>query len=394
MSKRSIYRRVRIPLAALLSAVAVWTWLMRGPTTGPLDTCPASYGDGSLAYTNGQLVLRLKGSPKELGEQHGFMLKQSIQRMVQEYVNGQVCDGDEEYLARLLRAVRRMKPSLPTWYSEELDACARAADVDPDMLLLAQSEGCIREICAGGRPEPACSSYVAFGRPKLSDGGMRVGRNLDYMSSGFVRNCAMVMYVEPEGGHAFVSVGWTGILGGWTFVNEWGLTLACHLGGGTAHNATGLPSLVLLRMMAQEARSIEEALAILRKTPRMRGQIIWMAQPADPGLGREPRAVAVEYDAEKLYVREAVDGILVVTNANLVFGRKEDRLPPGGRYRKLHGVVARATGDDGPLIATVADASTIHSVEVDFRSGRFFVAHGHLPAHSGPFVEYALPTRK
>ncbi|MHC5059421.1 MAG: C45 family autoproteolytic acyltransferase/hydrolase [Planctomycetota bacterium] len=392
MPRASIYKRVRVPLAIMLWAVAAWLWIARWRAGRPLDKYPNTHAGGTLAYREGQLVLRLRGSPEELGEQHGALLRRSIRRMLDGYVNDLVCNHDSEYMGRLLDSVRRMRPSLPEWYREELEACARAADVDPDMLLLAQSEGCIRTVCGRKATGAACSSYAVFGRAQLSGGGMRVGRNLDYMYDAFVRNCALVMYVEPEDGHAFVGVGWTGILGGWTLVNEGGLALACHLGGGMARDPTGLPSLVLLRLLAQKAKDIDEALEILRSTPRMSGQIIFMAQPGD--AGRPPRAVAVELDAKELYPREASDGVLVVTNTNLVFGL-EGREPWNplleNRYRTLHDAVLQA-GDGGARpITAVANTSTVHSVEIDLAAGRFYVAHGHLPAHTGPFVEYELP---
>jgi hypothetical protein len=392
MPRISIYRRVRIPLAILLWAVAAWLWVARWRAGRPLDRYPNTYAGGSLDYREGQLSLRLKGSPGEIGEQHGSLLKRSIRRMLDGYVADLVCNRDAEYTGRLLESVRRMRPSLPKSYCEELTACARAADVDADMLLLAQSEGCIRTVCERKPTGPACSSYAVFVREELNGGGMRVGRNLDYMYDTFVRNCALVTHVEPVDGHAFVGVGWTGILGGWTLVNEHGLALACHLGGGMARDPTGLPSLILLRLLAERAKDIDEALKILRATPRMRGQIIFMAQPGD--AGRPPRAVAVELDAKEIYSREATDGVLVVTNTNLVFGL-EGREPWNplleDRYRTLHDAVLEAKDGGARPITAVANASTIHCVEIDFAAGRLYVAHGHLPAHTGPFVEYQLP---
>ena len=126
----------------------------------------------------------------------------------------------------------------------------------------------------------------------------------------------------------------------------------------------------------------------------MRGQIVWMAQPKDEQTGRPARAVAVEYDAEEVFVREAEDGVLTVSNANLVFGGKGI----GGIAARRDSVGAEllaaieAYTDRSPrLITTTARPNTLHSVEVDFAQRQLYVAHGRTPAQSGEYVAYALP---
>jgi hypothetical protein len=291
-----------------------------------------------------------------------------------------------------------MRPPLPGWYLAELEACAAAAGVDSDLLLLAQCEGDVRALGYGLSAddtlgdEPACSAYVAFG-PATPDGSMRVGRNFDYWGLDSVDRCALVTYVTPAPGDGipFVAVGWTGILGGWTLVNERGLVVANHLGGGFETNPVGIPTLVMTRIVAQKAATVDEAIEILRRGPRMRGQIVWLAQPADPASGRPARAAAVEYDAGRVFVREATDGVLVVTNRNMVFGGVAE---PAGYWDRgsvlAEGVKTHMGAPPGGIIRLSATAITLHSVEVFPEARRLYVAHGSDPAHEGPYVKHAL----
>jgi hypothetical protein len=225
---------------------------------------------------------------------------------------------------------------------------------------------------------------------------MRVGRNFDYLGADLVSTCALVIYVtsRPEDGHPFVAAGWSGILGGWTLVNRHGLVIANHLGGGLETNPEGIPTLVLTRLLAQKCATIEEALDTLHGLPRMRGQIIWMAQPASDTANRPARAVAVEYDARAVYVREAEEGLLIVGNQNLVFGGRplsDTPSSPASIHGELHTAIDAGSHDGQRIITATGRLNTLHSVEIDFAEERLFVAHGRWPAQSGPYVSHPLP---
>lgn len=364
-----------------------WDW------TAPFDEDAAP----RAAYREGRsLLLRAQGTPEEIGRAHGTLLGESIRLMLKEYVEEGVFRGDAARRDALLDAVLEMRPALPEWYLRELAACAEAAGVDEDVLLLAQCEGDVQSLPGmggawGPSPGDACSAFVAFGSA-THDGRMVAGRNFDYWAGPFYRRAALAMYVVPApgDGYPFVSVGWAGVLGGWTFVNSQGLIVANHLGGGSAKNPRAVPTLIMNRILAQKAGTVDEAVDILRRTPRMRGQIIWLAQPGDAATGRPPRAVAVEYDAEQVFVREAEEGLLVVTNTNFAFGAPEGRpLPPPSSPWSPYVRLKRAAGrlSEGPLRAIAATAMrgfTLHSAEIFPEQARMDVAF------FGPFDEAAF----
>lgn len=319
-------------------------------------------------------VLRLSGSPAEIGRRHGTALKAQIRLMLREYVGRDTVEGtiDTPLQPHLARRVQTMKPSLPGWYREELAACARAAGVAEELLLFAQCEGDIRSL-------HGCTTYVAHG--EATPGGVvEMGRNFDYWGIESAEQVAVVLAVVPaEGqGHAFVSVGWAGILGGWTFVNEHGLFVANNLGGGYEKNPKGLPTLILQRLVAQQAATVPEAVALVRKLPRMRGQVLVVGHPGDPAREQPPQSVVIAYDGERVEVTPAAGGLAFHSSTGTV------------RSELAAQVRRRARAAVAP-VKSCGSTITLHSVVVRPVEGKLWVAHGKQPsAHTGIYRQYDL----
>jgi hypothetical protein len=315
-------------------------------------------------------VARLSGSPENIGTQHGQQLAEEIKVMIREYV------GADAELGRLkagvLAKVQAAKPALPDWYRRELAACAKAAGVDEDVLLYAQCEGDIKSL--GG-----CTSFVAYG-PATSDGVIEIGRNFDYWGLESTARCVKVFAFIPdkEDGYAFVSVGWTGILGGWTFFNEKGIFASCNLGGFFEKNPKGVPALVLLRMIAQKAATVDEAIALVKATPRMRGAALVLGQSGDAATGLPPRGVVVQFDAQRVDVAEAEDGLAFHTSV---------RTSREGLRKEL----SRPDRQPIDAIRWAGSSITLHSVAIRPREQAIWVAHGRPSrAHEGEYVKYDL----
>jgi hypothetical protein len=314
--------------------------------------------------------VRLTGSPADIGRQHGTLLAAGVRIVVNEYAK-----GNETWRGRgeqLMERVRRMKQSLPQWYLAELSACAAAASVDEDELLYAQCEGDVRSL-------PGCTVYVAFG-PSTHDGAVEIGRNFDYWGLDSTKECVIVLAVVPraEDGHAFVSVGWSGILGGWTFYNEKGLFVANNLGGFSRKNPLGVPTLILERIVAQTAANVDEAIRVIRESPRMRGQAMVIGFAGDPDAGIAPDAAVVEYDAERVEVTRQTRGFVFDTSI-------------GTRPEMLLEILGRPQRTAIDAIKAAGVGITLHSVAIRPREGRIWVAHGRRSnAHLGEYVEYDI----
>lgn len=382
-----------LTLALLVAAaVALPFWKSFQQRIRPFDEFTRSNG-ARLERRGSQTVLQLSGTPEEMGRQHGALLKKTIQFTLKE-VFPQPPDP------ALIQAVRKMRTALPEPILRELDACAAEAGVDADLLLLAQSEGDIREAAQPQRKAGhSCSSYVLFGAA-TADGKLECGRNLDYtVNPAIVKHSSLVSFYAPDKGHRFASVGFAGVITGWTLINEHGLVIANHLGGGEASQVEAIPTCLLLREIAQHARTVDEGLAILRNSKRMRGQIIWMAQDADTATQRAARAVCVEFDAAEIKVREAEESVLLVTNTNRIFHKEiADAAVPCGRYRRLRQLVTQRKGKAAGAESLsaddqVANASTLHTVYVRSSERRFSVRFRNENNALSEAVWYAFPVR-
>jgi len=325
---------------------------------------------GGPAPGNVDRVVRLKGSPEALGTQHGTKLKKEIGIMLAEYLKYDT--GDQGLNPDMRRRVQVMKLSLPEWFIREVKACAQAADVDEDMLLFAQCEGDVRSLAG-------CTSFAAFD-PSSPKGVLEIGRNFDYWGLKSTETCTVVFSVVPrkEDGYVFVSVGWAGILGGWTFFNEKGLFVANNLGGFEEKDPEGVPTLILERMIAQKAATLDEAIAIVKKTPRMRGQVLVLGYTGNPEKNVPPDGAVVRYDAERVEVEKARNGFAFYSSIG--FDRETVReilVSPG-----IKPVDA---------IKSAGNMGTLHSVVVRPHENRIWVAHGRQSyAHLGSYIKYDL----
>lgn len=389
-------------LAVVCARLSEALWRPRFVRTRPVDPVPAMCGKGSLERRGPYLVLNVAGTPEEMGQQHGTLLRHTIGFMLSNYTT---LHRDRGGMADLLAVVKRMRTALPDPITREIDACAEAAGVDADLLMLAQ---CVGDAASAVRAlhEPptthsdgghACTSYVAFGEA-TETGRLEFGRNFEYSfdpECAVAKCCSLLTYQRPSEGYAFMSVGLAGVCTGWTLVNEKGLVVANHLGGGTNVSPDAVPTLLLARLVAQYAATVDEGVAILKRTPRMRGQIIWLAQDSAPGSERPARAVAVEYDAGELAAREAKQGVLVVTNSNLLLGGERLEEEADGRYRFLRSLVdaryGELNGSEWLAVDALEGSVPQHAVQGIPASGVLSVRH-YLGWRLEPPIAFPLPS--
>ena len=313
-------------------------------------------------------VIRLQGSPDEIGKQHGERLKTEIQTMIKNYIIGKTdwISTKDERIAR----VRTMKPSLPDWYLRELSACAIAADVDEDVLLYAQCEGDIRSL--GG-----CTTFVAYGN-STDNGQAEIGRNFDYFGFESVETCATIFTIIPNDGYAFISVGWSGILGGWTFFNEKGLFVANNLNYSNKKNPIGVPTLILERIIAQTAGTLDEAIAIIKNNPRMRGQALIIGEIRYHTDGMIRNAAVVKYDAENVSVEPCGNGFSFHTSV-------------GSRRTEILEILKNPSRNPEDTIKSAGGILTLHSVVIRPESDKLWVAHGVTSnAHQSRYRKFSI----
>ena len=233
------------------------------PTLGPVTgehRVVAREGNGRLEEVDGTKVLILKGTPEEMGHQHGILMKDEIHRLVEQILFGVGVGTSFEkgtwVFGEIEGAQKRLNPFMDVRYYQEMDALAVAAELPKEEVRLANFF-----------PEMFhCSGFAVFGKA-TKDGKLYHGRVLDYMRGMGLEQSAAVMVFQPDKGNAWVNVGYAGFIGSVTAMNEKHIAMG-EMGGRGEGNWDGKPMAELIREVMEKANTLDEAVEIMRKGPR------------------------------------------------------------------------------------------------------------------------------
>jgi predicted choloylglycine hydrolase len=153
-----------------------------------------------------------------------------------------------------------MVKQFPTDYQKELEAIVKGAGVDRDPVVLGNTLFDLKKILA-------CSSLLVEAE-RSATGGPLLGRNLDYPSLGYIQQYSLVTVYRPKGKHAFASVGFPGLVGCLSGMNDAGLSVAILevfdvKEGQKNFDAQGVPYALCYRKVLEECTTIAEAKKLL-----------------------------------------------------------------------------------------------------------------------------------
>ncbi len=380
-------------------------------------------------------VLKVKGSFREMGEQHGTLLRDVIPQGPVPYFRAHV----ERLLGRsvgpvapalftALRATvgRRVARNLPDFAAETARGIARGAGLPEDAFL----DGCIMPdtlMWAVARmielrvPGPAvahrmalglgCTSAMAWGGA-TTDGKLLHARNFDYHGTRAWPSTAAVVFHEPDRGQRYVSITAAGVgLGGVTAMNEAGLSLTVHQHMFTDRTRLGgIPIGTIGDLVMREARNLDDAERILGA---YRPIGCWTYLVSD---GRRREVLCWEEDPGRHVAHRTGPGDQTFAYANIFFdeelGRSESNLY-GSYWRNNEARLRRARellanrpapldpagmaailGDVGDPRCRVADAiaMTITTASVVFKpeDGVVWVATGEAPTSRNAYVPFEI----
>ena len=219
-------------------------------------------GQGWLEMIDHYPVLHLKGSPYEMGYQHGVLLKESVRENLQNVINSKRASALEvagitvkpRWIIDMLPVIQ--SPYTPNWYQEELKGVAAGSG-----LKLSEVEA------ANFLPELFHCSGFAVKDTATTDGTLYHGRILDYACDWHLQDHAVLIIEEPTGGIPFANVTFAGFIGSVTGMNAQHISIGEMGGEGQGHWA-GTPMAILMREVLQQAKSLEEAVAIFRDAQR------------------------------------------------------------------------------------------------------------------------------
>ncbi len=392
------------------------------------DGDPGRYTEPERFERGGIHVVKLVGTPYEMGLQHGEL-------MAAELAEG-VTFVEEDPLFSLLMPLARsqdlVEDALAYSYPEVYDECrgmaegARRAGVpgwDMDICITLAYGDVVLAFIAD-LLDTGCTQFMATG-PATLDGRMVHGRNMDWDRLSYLIDHPTVIVRRPADGLASLSLGFPGCVAPYNAMNEAGLAVATNNNGANPDldpNRRGRPghTQMVHQLMAQAA-SLDEAEAWFRSQEHARATIVGLSD----GSGQ---AAVFEVSPSHMAVRQLnPDGLVYATNHFIdpdmdPLDNEPDRpddstvcrldrlgelLPPDGRV-SIHGRIDAAaavsvladryspcTGESYPAgvfdnDSTIATNGAIWSMVFLPEDRLVYFAGGEPPVPEQPFVGFDL----
>ena len=252
------------PLGAVLLVAALGATATRAadPFRYPAGRLGAN---AELKYINDLPVLTVAGEPEEIGAAVGRLALKPSARILGYTRDLLKADKVEATWPLFVRGGKGMVKHFPADYRTEMDAIAKGAGADADVVTVANTFFDLKSTFA--------CSVLAVEAPRSATGGLLFGRNLDYPSMGYVHEHTLVTVYRPTGKHAFVSIGFPGLVGVLSGMNDAGLCLAVlevyNAKEGEPHfDAQGVPYALCHRRLLEECTTIAEAKKLLESMHR------------------------------------------------------------------------------------------------------------------------------
>ena len=235
------------------------------PAAEPFRYTEGTHGPGRLQYINGLPVLTVAGTPEEIGEQVAVLTATPLQRLVK-YPRETLDNLRIGFLMpQLIKVSNAMLPQFPPDHRRELEAMAKRAGVPMDLAVLGNTLPDILKTTG-------CSTVIVEPTRSAVKGPL-FGRNLDNYNLGFLHDYSLVTVYRPNGKHAFVAIGFPGMVGCVSGMNDAGLALATlevysSKDGAPRLAPKGVPYLLTYRRVLEECTTVAEAEKVLRSLER------------------------------------------------------------------------------------------------------------------------------
>ncbi len=357
----------------LMSVRAAWS---APPRVYPERTS----GAGRLTYIQGLPVMFLTGTPEEMGRQQAELIGDVINPLLDTPRDVVARHGYAQVWPLVTAMSRILVNNAPEEYRREIDAFIEAGKLNRDGIYVGNSLVELRRM--GG-----CSAFVVL--PERSRTGEVIfGRNFDFPPFGAPDTYHCVIVVQPEGKRGFVSIGYPGMIGVISGMNDAGLSIATldvyeSADGAPLFDATGVPLAMTYRRILEECETIAEAEALLKSV----GRTTYM----NLAVADRERGVVFEITPHSVGVREARGAALACTNHFQLEGlgvpqdcRRIDTLNRLSRGKRLFGIAEMQAA----LHSVHQREMTLQTMIFEPKSGRLHVAMG----GPGPVSNHPLKT--
>lgn len=215
---------------------------------------------GELRWIDGQRVVLLQGTPKQIGRAHGQLLKAESLRCMDSVLHMfgtfQTINTGRWFKHDLENAYKQLDAHIPADHKAETAALAMAVGVDPQ---LAQTLNVFPELFH-------CSGFAVFGKA-TSDGKLYHGRVLDYMTTIGLQDAATTFVIAVDGKIPFVNVGYAAFIGSVSGMNARQISLG-EMGGRGEGQWNGVPMATLMRRALEECETLDNVMSLWENSPR------------------------------------------------------------------------------------------------------------------------------
>jgi hypothetical protein len=290
---------------------------------------------------NGVNILHIKGTPYEMGYQHGYLLADGIDVMINRtlfataaYVALQT-GTDAATAMRMLKEGQKMaEPYLPAECREEMEGIVQGArdagiNVSLEQIMLWNTnydqwciyvhphfwQGCME---TGSAPLPGtgasggggCSSFSAWDDWAGYDGRLIFGKNEDNFDLPGQEENRFLVIADPDNGigHCFMTYpGMIGLDGGF---NELGIEMMTQLNSMQQETMEGCGIGVFTRLLLTHAEKLDDVIRIYQENPRCTGIAYHVAD------ARARQAVVIETSSEHVCLRWPERGVNALWQSN------------------------------------------------------------------------------
>ena len=275
-------------------------------------------GKGYMTTMGPMVFMHLKGTPYEMGFQHGTFLAHLFPE--EELLT---LKDELNPLNAPTSGFDRLVQGFKKFYFQYKMAPWIRRNIPED--LLQELEGIVFGVSGDENADPmdviignvsqdlsmtfGCTSIVAFDEATAT-GSLYHARNLDNLSMMDWAQYGYVVVYEPDHGYPFITHIYPIYAGTMQAMNNQGITVSMNysLVDQVDNSLDGMAMLFLMRQIVQYASTLDEAIELVLSTPRTFGMNIVISD------SKLPDAVVVEVDANRYAIRKAKDGLLFATN--------------------------------------------------------------------------------
>lgn len=292
----------------------------------------------SFEEQKGVKILKIKGSPYEMGYQHGYLLADKIELMInitlkatEAYVAAQTGSDFKEARELMWLGQKEAEPFLPDEFREEMEGIVAGVkdagkDIALDQILLwntnydqwciychpkyykvgnnGYSSGPVQTSMGG------CSSFCAWDEWAGGDGKLIFGKDEDNFNMPGQLDNRMMVVANPDEGFGQVFMTYPGMIGLDGGMNEDGFEMMTQLNSMVHESMKGCGIAIFTRLLLTHGSTVDDAIDIFNKYPCCAGIAYHVAD------AKSKKAAVVETSSKRVCIRYPEPGIQAMWQTN------------------------------------------------------------------------------